>query len=80
MKRDYPEWAILVMALAFILPALPAHSQALTMRMCGGRTISITLAPDPSKPNNTDKESCQKACHAGNDRRKQTGLLTEASC
>lgn len=83
MKRDYPVWAILMFILALALPTVPVHSGTITVPLCGGSggVRVIRLAPNPANPGKQDnQECCDKACHAGNDRRKRAERPTHFCC
>lgn len=83
MKRDYPAWAMLmfILALTLALPPVPAHSETMSVSLCGGGTRVIRLTPDPANPGEQDKSKCcDKACHTGNDRRKRAEGLAPVCC
>ena len=46
---------------------LPTGEDAITMRLCGGGTISIPVERDGEAP---EPAPCSKACHAGNCRKR----------
>lgn len=80
MKRDYPAWIVFLAIVALALPIVPVYPKTITMIMCGGATRTITLDQDPSNPTHDEGQNCcNKACHAGNDRRKR-GSSGALSC
>jgi hypothetical protein len=82
MKRDYPTWIIFIIVLALGFPPAPTQSKTLSVGMCAGGTRTIMLPADPFAPTGDDEgNGCQKACHAGQDRRKRsTNGILEPGC
>ncbi|MFM7027072.1 MAG: hypothetical protein ACKOXK_00130 [Chakrabartia sp.] len=70
-----PLW---VLALLLPAPALPAAVAVIPM--CSGGAVRAVLPLDQPKPASSDHDCCRKACHAGSDRRKRHGLLSDTCC
>lgn len=75
MRPLAPLWLI-----ALTLPVPAVQAQALTIPMCNGGTQRIDLLLDQGPGRRDDHDCCRKACHAGADRRKKSGLLSDNCC
>lgn len=62
------------------LPAAQT-STSLEVATCAGGTVRIELPSGQAPaPGGDDHECCRKGCHAGSDRRKKNGTLSDGCC
>lgn len=70
-------WTLMLgaLALAVPMPPLQAGENGLPVSTCGqpGIVVRIPMKGDPAQPKPGDNGCCPKACHAGCERRDQTG-------
>jgi hypothetical protein len=76
VKRDYPIWVFMPIALALGLPTTAVQSKTMIVGMCGGGTQMMRLPIDPAKPFKDGDQNCVgKACHASTDPQKRGTAL-----
>ncbi|MBK8629676.1 MAG: hypothetical protein IPN84_05585 [Sphingomonadales bacterium] len=62
------------------LPAAQV-STSLEVATCAGGTVRIDLPSGGAPvPGGEDHDCCRKGCHAGSDRRKKNGTLSDSCC
>ena len=67
---NFQRFIVAGIALALALPSAPAVSGSLTVRLCGGGTVTLPIERDTPPPS-PDHGCCKGVCHFGDDRRKR---------
>lgn len=72
LKHFAPLWA-----LALMLPVPAVEAKVIAIPMCNGGAQRLALPNGPAPLPGQNHDCCGKACHAGSDRRKKSGLIAD---